>query len=315
MPWQTPYGRGNFKELPLELKKFWLELMEYSLDDILENVVETIPIQFRDLQSIEKQFLFETVIDTLFGKEKREDQNAYLEIAADIPFTMFETYIDNDELPLSVLFSWIKMLILAWESLKINPDKTYIFDFYPLFRKPILLTILKNGDNLNEIDQIKIIDALEPYKEQIKEHLCSYIDDIKDSIFWSEDWLLELGWTARGYEKELFLKQYDIEPYYYDKFFKVEGNSLYIICPCHKTKKKFYYNQLHNKICKVEKEIEDIEKQEKRIHLLEKMAQQHASFVLQKKCHRWLWAPICKDGTNGINLRIGWDNINKLNNK
>lgn len=31
-----------------------------------------------------------------------------------------------------------------------------------------------------------------------------------------------------------------------------------------------------------------------------------AARIIQKGCHNWLYAPICKDGTIGINCRLGW---------
>lgn len=31
-----------------------------------------------------------------------------------------------------------------------------------------------------------------------------------------------------------------------------------------------------------------------------------AACIIQKGCHNWLYAPICKDGTIGINCKIGW---------
>lgn len=309
MPWKTPYSKGKFKELPIELKKFWIEVLNYSMDDIMENIVETIPLHFRNLHSTEKQFLFEYTIDTLFGNELLHDENAFVDMAAVTPFIMFQTYIDNDELSLSTLFSWIKMLILAWESLNITPDDNDLFDFYPLFRKRIILKILKNTEHLTDYDQIRLMDVLEQHKDCIKEHLSNYLDDIRDSLFWSEDWVIETGWTLSGKDLKQFQKQYDIVDFYYEKFFLFDGNNLYIVCPCHKTKKRMYYPQLHNKFTKIEMEMLKYDRKKDRKILLEKFAENYAALFIQKQCHNWLWSPRCKDGSPGINLRLGWKSI------
>lgn len=314
MPWKTPYSRGKFKDLPIELKRFWVEVLNYSMDDIMENLVEALPLQFKNLHSLEKQFLFEHTLDTLFGSELLHEENAYLDIAAVTPFIMFQTYVDNDELSLSTLFSWIKLLILAWESLNIKPDDDDLFDFYPLFRKPIIIKIIKNTDHLTDYDQIRLMDVLDRYKDSIKEHLTNYLDDIRDCLFWSEDWIIETGWTLRGSDLKYFLKQYDITDFYYEKFFLLEGHTLYIVCPCHKTKKRMYYPQLHNKFTKVDEDIINLEKSMYRSNLLEKYAKEHAAHFIQKKCHKWLWSPKCKDGSCGINLRLGWKSIEEAYN-
>lgn len=309
MPWKTPYSRGKFRELPIEVKKFWIEVVSYSMDDIIENAVEALPLHFKNLHSTEKQFLIEYTLDTLFGNEFLHEENAFLDMAAVIPFIMFQTYIENDELSLSTLFSWIKLLILAWESLNIKPEDDDLFDFYPLFRKPVIIKILKNTEHLTDYDQIRLMDVLEPYKESIKEHLTNYLDDIRDSLFWSEDWIIESGWILSGHDLKHFLKQYDIVEFYYEKFFLLEGHTLFIVCPCHKTKKRMYYSQLYNKFNKMEMDISNYEKSNYRSSLLDKYAREQAAQFIQRKCHKWLWSPKCKDGSTGINLRLGWKSI------
>lgn len=49
--------------------------------------------------------------------------------------------------------------------------------------------------------------------------------------------------------------------------------------------------------------------------LAEKMYQEKKVKIIQKRCHNWLWKPICNDGKMGINAKIGWDNcMNLINN-
>lgn len=39
---------------------------------------------------------------------------------------------------------------------------------------------------------------------------------------------------------------------------------------------------------------------------------EHSAKKIQKACHNWLWKPICKDGSHGINMRLGWKRISEL---
>lgn len=32
---------------------------------------------------------------------------------------------------------------------------------------------------------------------------------------------------------------------------------------------------------------------------------------IQKKCHNWLWKPVCNDGKCGINVRLAWNELDK----
>lgn len=42
------------------------------------------------------------------------------------------------------------------------------------------------------------------------------------------------------------------------------------------------------------------------------MRQHMAARKIQKACQPWLWKPQCKDGTYGINFRLGWDACQKV---
>lgn len=313
MPWKTPYGKGVYQYLPIEVRKFWIEVLNYSIDDILGNDIQSLPIQFKDLTILEKQFLFESVINTLFGDEHIDENNAYLDMAATVPFSMFEIYIENEELSTSTLFYWIHLLISAWDSLKIKPNNNYIFELYPLFRKKGLLKILQNAHKLTDMEQINLMDIIEPYKDMITEHLINYLDDIRDALFWSEDWTFEQGWILHGDRLNNFLKHFEIYDFYYEKLFIVEDYTLYIVCPCHKTKKKIYHNQLFNKIAKMETDVMNTERDVKSKFIVNKLAREQAALVIQKNCHRWLWSPKCKDGKPGINCRLGWDSVQNCN--
>ena len=37
-----------------------------------------------------------------------------------------------------------------------------------------------------------------------------------------------------------------------------------------------------------------------------------SALIIQKACENWLWKPICKDGTTGINFRIGLKKLEKF---
>lgn len=39
---------------------------------------------------------------------------------------------------------------------------------------------------------------------------------------------------------------------------------------------------------------------------------QKAARIIQRGLYNWLWKPICKDGTYGINLRIGFQMLSKI---
>ncbi len=41
-----------------------------------------------------------------------------------------------------------------------------------------------------------------------------------------------------------------------------------------------------------------------------KEKEEKAARIIQNGCHNWLWKPVCKDGTLGINVRLGMKGCN-----
>lgn len=50
------------------------------------------------------------------------------------------------------------------------------------------------------------------------------------------------------------------------------------------------------------------------IHIINANFPHKMAIKIQSKCQNWLWKPICKDGKPGINIQLGWEQINNAQN-
>lgn len=214
----------NEQKMTPEVQHLWERLYLHFEDDLLNGeILEETDFgevqQFFQLTSCERRFLFARVYQLLFGNGKHDvERCAYTEMVAVAPFKILESYVND------FLWEYIPYVLKAHQSITDIEDIEMggFMDSYPLLRKPGILKMAQNLNNVNGDELYRVQMLLEPHSSDIETHLLSCLEDIVSYIFHDADW--EVGWDFSKHE----LAQSSISYDYYDKTFDDVDNQLHV---------------------------------------------------------------------------------------